>query len=88
MYILEHYDWFGPIEELEKWEKIYKKHFDGSHGVEYLGRFGPVNKKYHWTNFWKAKDWNAWVNRKYPDIPYKRDYKVNTHSELEFYSDL
>ena len=84
-YILSHFDWFGPIEELEEWDQRYKKLWDGSDGVELLGRFAPQNKKYHWTYIFKARDFNAWVNRKQPDPAYKRDYTKFTHNELEYY---
>ena len=84
MYILSYFDWFGPIEELEDLDKKFKKHFNGSEGVEWLGRFGPQNKKFHWTYFFKAKDFNAWVNRK-PVEGFKRDYNVLTHNIVEYF---
>ncbi len=87
MYILRHFDWYGPIEELEALEKIIKKHWDGSDGIKYLGRFGPHSQKYHWTEFYKAKDFKTWTNRTPPDWDYKRDYKVMTHQVMEYYTD-
>ncbi len=83
MYVLESYDWFGPIEELNELDKKLKKHFDGKHGVEFLGRFAPQQTKFHWTHFYKVKDWKAWVN--HPEMEYKRDYKVHTHGIVEYY---
>jgi hypothetical protein len=90
MYILNHFDWFGDMEELEKWDKIFKKHYDGSEGVEYMGRFGPHNKKYHWTNIWKAKDFVTWLQRTHPEEmkTFKRDYKIYSHSVSEYYEDV
>ncbi len=85
MYVLVNFDWFGPISELEEWEKKLKKHFDGKDGVEFLGRFAPHNKKYHWTRFFWAKDFKTWANRKIPEFAPKRDYKVMTHSVAEYY---
>ena len=29
MYVLEHYDWFGPIKDLEEVEKKIKEHLKG-----------------------------------------------------------
>jgi hypothetical protein len=84
MYVLEHFDWFGPIEELDELNNRIKKLWDGKDGVEFLGRFTPDNKNFHWTHFYKVKDMKAWANRK-PFDWYKRDYKVHTHSVLEFY---
>lgn len=84
MYVLEHYDWFGPIKELDEMAKKLKEHFNGKDGVEFLGRYAPHNKKFHWTHIYKAKDYNAWVNRK--PMEYKRDYKVHTHSIVEIYT--
>ena len=87
MYVLNHFDWFGPIEELDEIEKKLKKFYDGKDGVEFLGRFVPLNQKFHWTRFFKVKDFNTWVNRKIPSPPvYKRDYKVMTHAVVEFYT--
>ena len=59
-------------------------------GVEWLGRFEPQNKKYHWTYIWKAKDWNSWHTKTYPEesANFKRDFKVYSHVEYEFYSDV
>ena len=85
MYILDFFDWFGSIEELEKLDKTVKKNLEGS-GVEYLGRFAPYNRNYHWTYFFKAKDLITWENaRLHIDAGYKRDYKVHTHEIMEFY---
>jgi hypothetical protein len=84
MYILNHFDWFGPIEELEEIDKKLHEIRNGSDGVEFLGRFSPLNKRYHWTYFFKAKDFNAWVHRKPMDF-YKRDKKVEPYTEQEFY---
>ena len=86
MYILSHFDWFGPIEELDEIDKKLKKFYDGKDGVEFLGRFAPHNHKYHWTRFFKAKDFKTWVNRKLPSPPfYIRDYDVMTHTVGDYY---
>ena len=81
-----HYDWFGTIEELVKLEEGLKNHFDGSDGVKFLGRFGPHNKKYHWTFFFKATDLSTWANRK-PLQGFTRDYKIMTLQVMDYYSD-
>ena len=79
-----HFDWFGPIKELEEIDKKLKELWNGSDGVELLGRFSPHNHKFHWTWFVKAKDMETWVKRKRPTF-YKRDYKVHTHQIAEYY---
>jgi len=84
MYVLQHFDWFGSIEELEEVEKKLKKHWDGKDGIEFLGRYSPTNKRFHWTHFYKVKDWQAWANQK-PLPGYKRDYNVVHHAIYEFY---
>ncbi len=84
MYILNSFDWYGPIEELEEIDKKLKKLYDGKDGVEFLGRYAPHNKQLHWTRFFWAKDFKTWFNRKIPDLP-KRDYSKMTHSIGEYY---
>ena len=84
MYILQYFDWFGDIKELEKLDKKWKKLYDGSDGVEWLGRYAPQNKKMHWVYFYKVKDLATWANRKPQDF-YTRDYNVLTHSTVEYF---
>ena len=88
MYILSHFDWFGPQEKLKEFDKKLKAFYDGKDGVEFLGRFGPHNQKFHYTFFYKAKDFNAWINRKMPSPPiYERKYDELTHNVMEYYTD-
>lgn len=84
MYILQHFDWLGSIEKLEELDKNFKKLRDGSEGVEFLGRYSPQNKKFHWTFFFEAKDLKTWTNMKSQDF-YKRDFKELTHVVTEYY---
>ena len=84
MYILQHFDWAGSIEDLEELDKNFKKLRDGSEGVEFLGRYSPQNKKFHWTFVFKAKDFKAWTNKSTQDF-YKRDFKELTHAVNEYY---
>jgi hypothetical protein len=88
MYVLEHFDWFGPVEELAKIDKKYREMFDGRKGIEFLGRYAPHNKKYHWTYVYNAKDFVTFVTEydKADFSWYKRDIKVHTHAVLEYYS--
>jgi hypothetical protein len=79
-----YFEWFGDLKELEMYDKKWGKLYDGSDGVAWLGRYAPHNKKYHWVYFFKAKDFNTWVNRKPVDF-YKRDYNVIQHSEQEYF---
>jgi hypothetical protein len=82
MYILEHLDWYGSIKDLEELEKKLKEACNEA-GVEFLGRFAPHNKKFHWTLFYRVKDLKDWLNVKFDW--YKRDRKVHTHSVMEYY---
>lgn len=80
-----HFDWYGSIEELEKYEESVKKLCEGIDGVKFLGRFEPHNKKFHWTFFFKVKDMSIWA--KLPPQPegFERDYKILTHIVNEYY---
>ena len=84
VYILQHFDWYGSIDDLKELDKKFKKLRDGSEGVEFLGRFSPQNKKYHWTFVFKAKDFKTWTNMTPQDF-YKRDFKELTHAVYEYY---
>lgn len=85
MYILRHYDWYGSMEELEEYTEKWKEVWDGSEGVEYLGRYGPSTRKFHWTDFIKAEDWNAWIRARERLTEIKRDRKIITHIIQEYY---
>ena len=49
-----------------------------------MGRYGPWNKKYHWTYFTKVKDISTWqkMNDSWEE---ERDYKELTHQVLDIY---
>jgi hypothetical protein len=89
MYILAHFDWFGSIEELEKVALKLKEMFDGSKDVKFLGRFGPLNRKFHWTHFYMAKDFVTWATE-YENADwswFNYDRRVHGHEILEYYVD-
>ena len=83
MYIIQYFDWFGEGKELEKLDKTFGDLYDGSKGIEWLGRYGPHNKKMHWAYFYKVKDLATWATRKTPE--FTRDYNVLTHSTVEYF---
>jgi len=87
MYVLSHFDWYGSIEELTKLEEGMKKVCEGIDGIKFLGRFGPHNKKFHWTWFFKSKDMGTWEKLQWPE-GYERDYKILTHQVNEYYESV
>ena len=82
MLILVHFDWFGPIADLKELEEKIRKKCDETEGLEFKGRYGPHNKKYHWTFIFKAKNYTIWNDL---TVDYVRDYNVHTHQEQEIY---
>jgi hypothetical protein len=83
--VLYHFDWGGTDERLKAHDEAWKKACEKTEGAEYLGRYNPYNKKYHWTAVTKVKDLPTWyeVTKKFE---WKRDLKATTHDELELYS--
>jgi len=49
--VLEHFDWLGTREELEKYTAAVKKACEAVGGVEFKGLLSPWNKKYNYTFF-------------------------------------
>jgi len=80
-----YFDWFGTPEELEKYISAVKKAFDKTPGTKYLGRYGAVNKKYHYAFFAEVKDWITYQEAN-KNFDYKRDYTKLPHLEWEFFS--
>ena len=89
MYVLAHFDWFGSVEELDNIALRLKEMFNGSKGVKFLGRFGPQNRKFHWTHFYTAKDLVTWATEyeKADWSWFNYDRKVHGHEILEYYVD-
>jgi hypothetical protein len=84
--ILFHYDWSGTAEGLKDLDEVWKKIAEKTEGGKFMGRYGPWNKKYHWTNMLKVKDMNTWSKMdKVFETEFKRDYKALTHLVLDIY---
>ncbi len=86
MMVLIHVDWAGTMDELKELDKDYKESAEKTEGVEFKGRLIPMNKKYHFTYFAKAKGL-ASVQKWMENWPGDRDYSKMTHGEWEFYAD-
>ncbi len=84
MFVLYNIDWGGTAERLKAHDEAWKKACDETEGVEYMGRYKPWNKKYHWTYFTKVKDLPTWYGAS-SNYEWDRDPKEMIHTELEFY---
>ena len=75
MLVLYHFDWGGTDERLKAHDEAWKNACEKTEGAEYLGRYNPWNKKYHWTAVTKVKDLPTWyeVTKKFE---WKRDLKA------------
>ena len=84
MIILVNFDWYGTAEKLKKFDEDWKKHCEKFEDAKFMGRYGPWNKKYHWTYFTKVKDISTWqkMNDSWEE---ERDYKELTHQVLDIY---
>ena len=57
MMVLMHFDWNGTEDSLKKFDESGKKIAAKIDGAEFIARLSPQNKKYHWTSFYKYKDY-------------------------------
>ena len=76
-------DFFGPAEELKKWDEAFKKAADKTDGIEFKGRYTPHNK-YHWTYLWKCDNYGKFIEV-LGKTGMERDYSKSTHGEMEVY---
>ncbi len=84
MIILTHFDWYGTSEKLKKFDEAWKKNCEKHDDTTFMGRYGPWNKKYHWTLFTKVKDISTW--QKLNDgFEFERDYTELSHLVLDVY---
>ena len=74
--------WHGTMEELEKLDKEIKKACEETEGIEYEGRYGPHNKKYHWAHFFKIDSYDKWMAMG-DTIP--RDYNKMSHIVIDLF---
>ena len=84
MLVLYHMDWGGTDERLKARDEDWKKACEKTEGAEYLGRYVPWNKSYHWTYVTNVKDIQTWREATQKS-EWKRDPKEIINSELEFY---
>jgi hypothetical protein len=85
MMVLMHFDWNGSEEALKKFDESAKKTAAKIEGAEFIGRLSPQTMKYHWTHFYKFKDYSTY--QKYSDAwssEYKRPAEL-THGEYDFF---
>ena len=80
MIVLAYFDWFGPSEELKERDKQVKAACAETEGLEYKGRYGPHNSKYHWVRIVETDKYPL------PASPVPRDYNEMTHWVAELFS--
>jgi len=82
--ILEHFDWLGTEEELEKFTSAIKKTCAETKGFEYKGRFAPWNKKFNYTFAYETKDIQHYIEAG-NNLKYKIDKKILPHMVVDLY---
>ncbi len=78
-------DWGGTDERLKARDENWKKACEKTEGAEYLGRYVPWNKRYHWTYVTNVTDIQTWREATQKS-EWKREPNEIINSELEFYS--
>jgi hypothetical protein len=84
MMVLIHFDFWGDDDDLKKFDKANIDMAEKTEGMEYLGRFAPTNKKFHWTSFYKIKNFRTWEDA-IENRSYERNKKHLSHAHVEFY---
>ena len=56
MMVLYHFNWAGTKAELDEFYQSWKKTMDETDGAEFIGKFAPLNRGFHYTWFAKFKD--------------------------------
>ena len=84
MWLLQHVDFYGSDKELEELDQSFKDMAEATDGMEYKGRYSPQNKKWHWTYFFKVKDYHV-AEESQNNWKYDRDKSKFTHGIGEFY---
>ena len=56
MLVLVHFDWIGTAEELKEADDAWKKACAETDGIEYKGRYSPLERKFHWTYMHELED--------------------------------
>jgi hypothetical protein len=72
-----------PTRELGAFMSAVKKAVEKTPGTKYLGRFGAMNKKWHYASVVEVKDWVTWAEF-VKNFRYQRDYKTMPNFEFEF----
>ena len=91
MMVIGYFDWFGTPEQLEELVSAWKKGYDNTPGVKFLGKFACINRQVHWAIFLEVKDYSTlqdvikarMIAEK--SINFKRDLKTMPHFEEEFF---
>jgi hypothetical protein len=83
--ILIHFEFFGSDEELEILDNSWKEMAKASEGVEYEGKYIPLQGRYHFTTLFKVDSLHAW-EKSSANWNYQRDKKKLTRASVEFYN--
>ena len=54
--VLYHFNWAGTKEELEQFYQNWKMFLDNIDGADFIGKFSPINRRFHYTWFAEFKD--------------------------------
>ncbi len=84
MMVLVNFDFWGSDEDLKKLDSTCEKMTEKTYGVEFIGRFMPEQKKWHYTYFYKADSLTAWDNA-LKNFEYEFNKKILSHNTTEFY---
>lgn len=83
MMVLYHFDWSGTKEELEEFYEYQMKIMDKTEGAEFIGKFAPLNKAYHFTWFAKFKDLATFQSVAFAE---EHDFDRIPHAVFDIYS--
>ena len=81
MLALYHMDWGGTADRLKAREEAWKKACEKTEGADFLGRYKPWNKRYHWTFVTKVKDLQTWLET-VQNQEWESGNKETTHDEM------
>ena len=82
MLVIQHFDWFGPENELKTMDEAIKKACGQINGITYKGRWSSHQARYHFCYLFDTKVYmkimDAWGK-----AGFERDYNKLTHSIFE-----
>ena len=83
MLVIRYFNWLGTAEQLEDFMSAVNKAVEKTPGTKNLGRFGAMNKSWHYALVLEVKDWATWAEF-VRNSQYQRDYKTMPNFVIEF----